>query len=137
MPSVNPGPASLSSPNTQPALVTPPGAQAPNDEQRRQNFAVALAANGAGPLAEAANRSLTVYDAGANLICAGSLTFVVPSGLGPGFGVSAKGTVAFVGGAGVTVTDVRTTGATDPWCSLCRTSNEPGAEAFDVVGTKA
>ena len=71
MPSVNPGPASLSSPNTQPALVTPPGALAPNDDQNRQNFAVAIAANGAGPLAEAANRSLTVYDAGANLICAG------------------------------------------------------------------
>lgn len=83
------------------------------------------------PAAEAGNRTITNADNGKNLICTGSLTFTVNTGLLPGFGCSFKGTVAFTGSA--TVTDVRTTGATNPWCALCCT----GTNTYDVVGSKA
>ncbi len=81
--------------------------------------------------AESGNRALTNADNGKNLICTGSLTFTVNTGLQTDFGCSFKGTVAFAGTA--TVTDVRTTGATNPWCALCAT----GVNTYDVVGSKA
>jgi hypothetical protein len=80
---------------------------------------------------ESANRTLNNSDNGKNLICTGSLTFTVNTGLMSGFGCCFKGTVAFTGTA--TVTDVRTTGSTNPWCALCQT----GANTYDVVGAKA
>jgi hypothetical protein len=83
------------------------------------------------PAAEAGDRTLTDADNGKNLICSGSRTFTVNTGLYPGFGCSFKGTVAFTGTA--TVTDVRTTGATNPWCALCAT----GTDTYDIVGSKA
>jgi hypothetical protein len=83
------------------------------------------------PSAEGADRALTNADSTKNLICAGSRTFTVNTGLQPGFGCSFKGTVAFTGTA--TVTDVRTTGATNPWCALVAR----GTDTYDIVGSKA
>lgn len=83
------------------------------------------------PSAESAGRALTAADNGKNLICTGSLTFTVNTGLPGFFGCAFKGTVAFNGTA--TVSDVRTTGATNPWCSLVRT----GVDTYDIVGSKA
>ena len=83
------------------------------------------------PSPESGNRALTNADNGKNLIATGSLTFTVNTGLVSGFGCAFKGTVAFAGTA--TITDVRTTGATNPWCSLCARA----ADTYDVVGSKA
>jgi hypothetical protein len=82
------------------------------------------------PSAEAGDRTLTNADNAKNLICSGSRTFTVNTGLTSGFGCSFKGTVSFTGTA--TVTDVRTTGATNPWCALCQT----GTDTYDIVGSK-
>jgi hypothetical protein len=84
---------------------------------------------------EAADRALVVADNGKNLICATLRTFMVNTGMGAGWGVAAKGPVTFSQGSGVTVTDVRTTGATNPWCTLMQT-NAAGT-TYDVVGSKA
>jgi hypothetical protein len=81
--------------------------------------------------AEGADRTLVNEDNGKNLICTGTRIFTVNTGLQSGFGCSFKGTVSFTGTA--TVTDVRTTGATNPWCALCAT----GINTYDVVGSKA
>jgi hypothetical protein len=83
------------------------------------------------PIAVGADRALTNADNGANLICSGTRVLTVNTGLLAGFGCSIKGTVSFAGTA--TVTDVRTTGATNPWCALCAT----GTNTYDVVGSKA
>ena len=76
-------------------------------------------------------RALTNADDGANLICASAQIATVNTGLVSGFGCAFKGTVTFVGSD--TVTDVRTTGSANPWCSLVQTA----ANGYDVVGTKA
>jgi hypothetical protein len=83
------------------------------------------------PSAEGADRTLTNADNTKNLICTGTRIFTVNTGLVSGFGCSFKGTVSFTGTA--TVTDVRTTGATNPWCALCAT----GTDTYDIVGSKA
>lgn len=83
------------------------------------------------PSGESGSRTLTAGDNGKNLICTGSLTFTVNTGLGTGFGCAFKGTVAFTGSA--TVNDVRTTGAANPWCALMQTA----VDTYDVVGDKA
>jgi len=83
------------------------------------------------PSAEGSDRALTNTDNGKNLICAGTRIFTVNTGLISGFGCSFKGTVSFTGTA--TVTDVRTTGAVNPWCALCAT----GTDTYDIVGSKA
>jgi hypothetical protein len=82
------------------------------------------------PSAEAGDRALTNADNAKNLICSGTRIFTVNTGLVAGFGCSFKGTVSFTGTA--TVTDVRTTGATNPWCALCAT----GTDTYDIVGSK-
>lgn len=76
------------------------------------------------------SRSLNSADDGANLICATAQVATVNTGLPAGFGCAFKGIVTFAGTA--TVTDVRTTGATDPWCGLTQT----GINTYDVVGSK-
>ncbi len=48
-----------------------------------------------------------------------------------GQGYAFKGVVSLTGSA--TVGDVRTTGASDPWCALMNT----GVDTYDVVGSKA
>jgi hypothetical protein len=77
-------------------------------------------------------RTLVSGDNGKVLICASAQTATVNSGLTSGFGVSAKGLVTFTAGSGVTVNDIRTTGAANPWCSLTNI----GSEIYDVVGSK-
>lgn len=95
------------------------------------NGTTVLITTGLGvPSSEASNRALTDADNGKNLICTGSLTITVNTGLVSGFGCSFKGTVAFTGSA--TVTDVRTSGATNPWCAICAT----GTDTYDIVGSK-
>lgn len=77
------------------------------------------------------SRALTDSDNGDVLVCGSSQTATVNTGLTSGFGCSFKGTIAFDGTA--TVTDVRTTGASNPWCALVQT----GTDTYDVVGSKA
>ena len=80
-------------------------------------------------------RSLANTDNGKNLICGSAQVATVPTGLASGFGCAFKGIITFTApGTGVaTVTDVRTTGATNPWCALVQT----GTDTYDCVGTKA
>lgn len=88
--------------------------------------------SGATPAASAfTSRALTTADNGAPLVCGGSQTATVNTGLGAGFGCSFKGTIAFSGTA--TVNDVRVSGAANPWCALVQT----GTDAYDAVGSKA
>jgi len=77
------------------------------------------------------SRTLTSADNGATLVCASAQVATVNTGLPTGFGVAFKGVITFNGTA--TVTDVRTTGAANPWCSLVQT----GTNTYDVVGSKA
>lgn len=65
------------------------------------------------------------------LICASAQVATVNTGLPVGFGVAFKGIITFAGTA--TVTDVRTTGSTAPWCGLVQTATD----TYDVVGAKA
>lgn len=94
--------------------------------------AVPVATSPPGP-STFTTRALVAADNSATLICATSQSATVNSGMPTGFGVGAKGTIAFVQGGGVTVNDVRTTGAANPWCSLIQTA----ANTYDVVGSKA
>jgi hypothetical protein len=64
---------------------------------------------------------------------AGAVTVHSGAVAGFGFGVSGAGAVAFAGASGVTVTDKRTAGATNPVCALVQV----GANAYEVWGTKA
>jgi len=76
-------------------------------------------------------RALTDADNGQTLVCASAQVATVNTGLPVGFGVAFKGVITFTGSA--TVTDVRTTGATNPWAALTQT----GVDTYDVVGSKA
>lgn len=76
-------------------------------------------------------RALAAADNGKNLVCGSAQVATVNTGLASGFGCVFKGIITFAGTA--TVTDVRTTGATNPWCALCQT----GTDTYDCVGTKA
>lgn len=77
-------------------------------------------------------RSLTSKDDGDVLICATSQTATVPAGLFAGFGCAFRGAVSFTADAGVTLTDLRQSGATTPWCALVNTDTN----VYDIVGTK-
>lgn len=77
------------------------------------------------------SRALTDSDNGQTRVCASAQVATVNTGLPNGFGCAFKGAISFDGTA--TVTDVRTTGATNPWCGLVNT----GTNNYDVVGTKA
>lgn len=89
------------------------------------------AVSGAGVPSAFTSRALTDADDTDVLICASSQTATVNTGLRSGFGCSFKGAISFNGTA--TVTDVRTTGAANPWCALMQT----GTDTYDVVGGKA
>ena len=77
------------------------------------------------------SRALTDADNDKTLVCGSAQTATVNTGLDSGFGCAFKGAISFDGTA--TVTDVRTTGATNPWCALVNT----GSDTYDVVGGKA
>ena len=77
------------------------------------------------------SRSLNSADDGANLICATAKVATVNADLPTGFGCAFKGTVSFSGTA--SVTDLRTTGSSNPWCALVQTATN----TYDVLGTKA
>lgn len=78
-------------------------------------------------------RALTAADNGMVLTCATSQTATVNSGLAAGFGVAVKGTISFTAGSGVTITDLRSTGSSSPWCALTQTATD----AYDLLGNKA
>jgi hypothetical protein len=78
------------------------------------------------------SRVLVAADNGAVLVCTASPSATVNAGMSIGFGVGFKGTVTVVAGANVTVNDVRTSGATNPWCSL----TQIGTDTYDIVGSK-
>ena len=77
------------------------------------------------------SRVLTNADDGATLVCGSAQTATVNTGLWSGFGCAIKGSISFDGTA--TVTDVRTSGAANPWCALVQT----GTDTYDAVGGKA
>lgn len=77
------------------------------------------------------SRELTDADNGLIHICASAQVATVNIGRVAGFVPFFKGPISFNGTA--TVTDVRTTGAANPWCALTQT----GVDTYDVVGTKA
>lgn len=94
---------------------------------------LALSNTGLGTVtAEAASRSLVSTDNGHTLVCSASPVFTVNASMPSGFGCAAKSTCSFVGGGGVTVTDVRTSGVLNPWCALIQTS--ANGTTYDIVG---
>ena len=78
-------------------------------------------------------RALAATDNGMNLVCATAQTATVNAGLPVGFGCSFEGAISFTAGSGVTITDLRTTGATDIFCGLICV----GANTYKVRGGKA
>lgn len=78
-------------------------------------------------------RALAESDNGQTRICASAQTATVNASMPVGFGVAFKGAISFTAGSGVTISDVRTSGAANPWCALTQT----GVDTYDVVGTKA
>lgn len=79
------------------------------------------------------SRVLADTDNGMNLVCATAQTAAVDADLPAGFGCSFEGAISFTAGAGVTITDLRTTGATDVFCGLMQV----GANTYKVRGGKA
>ena len=80
------------------------------------------------PEAIATGRALTAEDNGTTFVCSSTPAFSAPVGLQVGFTAKFKGACTFTGD---NITDVRTTGATNPWCDLVQT----GTDTYDVVGT--
>lgn len=74
-------------------------------------------------------RSLTNSDNGYNLICGSAQVATIDTGLMVGFGCAFRGEITFNGTA--TVTDIRTAGATIPWCAIMNISSD----TYDCVGT--
>lgn len=83
------------------------------------------------PAPEAFDRTLTDVDSTGQSTCVGTRVFTLDIGRMGGFTRSFKGTCSFIGTAAIT--DVRTTGSANPWCSLVQT----GVDTYDVVGSKA
>ncbi len=84
------------------------------------------------------SRSLQGVDDNKVLLCATAQVATVDRDIGEGFGCSFKGPISFTtptDGAGLAavVNDVRTTGATNPWCALVCTARD----VYDVIGSKA
>ena len=77
------------------------------------------------------SRAMTNDDDGGNFICGSAQVATINTGLQVNWGVAFKGIITFAGSA--TVNDVRTTGATNPWCAVVNI----GADVYDCVGTKA
>ena len=77
--------------------------------------------------------ALQSHNDGATMICATAQTATVPTGLQSGFGMSFKGAISFTAASGVTLNDLRTSGATNPWCALVQI----GTDTYDILGTKA
>lgn len=80
-------------------------------------------------------RTTTDADDAGIFTTASAATVTVHSGAKTSFGfyISGAGAVTFAGASGVTVTDKRTTGATNPSCALVQI----GTNAYEVIGSKA
>lgn len=78
------------------------------------------------------SRVLVETDNGQTRVCASAQVATVNAGMPVGFGVAFKGPISCTAGSGVTITDVRTSGAANPWCALTQT----GVDIYDVVGGK-
>lgn len=80
-------------------------------------------------------RTTTDADDGGVFTASSAVTVTVHSGAKTGFGfyISGAGAVTFADASGVTVTDKRTTGATNPSCALVQI----GTNAYEVIGAKA
>jgi hypothetical protein len=68
---------------------------------------------------------------GGTLVMSGSHLLTIDDDLPAGFGCAIKGDFTYGGTA--TVTDVRESGASNPWCALVQT----GTDTYDLVGNKA
>lgn len=68
---------------------------------------------------------------GGTLVMSGSHLLTIDDDLPAGFGCAIKGDFTY-GGTAI-VTDVRESGASNPWCALVQT----GTDAYDLVGNKA
>jgi hypothetical protein len=79
-------------------------------------------------------RTTTDSDDAGVFTAASAVTVTVHSGAKTGFGfyISGAGVVTFAGASGVTVTDKRTTGSTNPVAALVQI----GTNAYEVVGSK-
>lgn len=80
-------------------------------------------------------RSTTNADDAGVFTAGSAVTITIHSGAKAGFGfyVSGDGAVTAVGAGGVTVTDKRTTGATNPVAAIVQI----GANAYEFIGSKA
>jgi hypothetical protein len=80
-------------------------------------------------------RNTTDADDAGVFTTASAITVTIHSGAKAGFGfyISGAGVVTVAGAGGVTVTDKRTTGATNPVAAVVRI----GANAYEVIGSKA
>lgn len=82
------------------------------------------------PLPYNAAHILGALDNGNTLILTGTPLLTINTGLASGFGCAIKGDFTYGGTA--TVTDVRESGAINPWCALVQT----GTNTYDLVGNK-
>lgn len=82
------------------------------------------------PLPYASAHVLNANDNGNTLILTGTPLLTINTGLSVGFGCAIKGDFTYGGTA--TVTDVRESGASNPWCALVQT----GTNTYDLVGNK-
>lgn len=78
-------------------------------------------------------RALADADNGMVLVTTSAQTATVNAGMANGYGVAVKGQISFVAGSGVTINDLRSTGAANPWCALTQIA----ANTYDIVGSKA
>lgn len=105
-----------------------------NAERGFRLQAGAFSVDGGGSSAPVAftSRALAQADMDGIFICASAQVATVnTAALSAGFSCAFKGVITFAGTA--TVTDVRTTGSANPWCTLVPT----GTGTWDCVGSKA
>lgn len=76
-------------------------------------------------------RSLVDGDDSGTFVCSTAQVATVNIGLLGGFGCTFKGAITFNGTS--TISDLRTTGSANPWCSLVQIA----PDTYDVLGTKA
>jgi hypothetical protein len=82
------------------------------------------------PISVNSNKTLNQNDNGKVLVCTSSPVLTINTGLPSGFAVSIKGDFTYDGTANVT--DARTIGAADPWCSIINIGNN----TYELIGGK-
>ena len=98
-----------------------------------QEYVPATPAGGSSPapVPLSTGTTLSSTHSGATLVVSSTPALTINTGLPSGFSCSIKGAFTYAGSA--TVSDVRNTGATNPWCALMNTATD----TYDLVGGKA